>query len=59
MSTIERIGNALRYDAVEVTLMKGTLADALALACLIAENSPIGDDTAPESARTELATLFA
>lgn len=58
MSAIEQIGSALRYDAVETLIMKGSLADALALAAMLASNEPIGDDSAPESRATvNLATI--
>jgi hypothetical protein len=52
MSAIETIGRALRYDAVETLLIRGSLADAMALAARIAESLPVGDDSAPESRAT-------
>jgi len=52
MSAIANISAALGYDAVELALVNGSLADAMRAAASQYASAPLGEDSAPESCRT-------
>ncbi len=52
VSAVQAIGEALSYDACEIALIKGSLNDALRVACMIADMSAIESD--PVSVRVDV-----
>ncbi len=51
-NAVANISAALGYDAVEMAIVSGSLADAMLVAAYAYSEAPLGDDTAPESCRT-------